>query len=77
MNYERVGDVTLGVTMILIGISPLVLILTGGTQPFGTLSENLNMTLLFAFQLFGLILVAAGFITIKNGRAESNSTSLF
>jgi hypothetical protein len=77
MNHERVGDVVLGTTMILIGIAPLVLILTGSTQPFGTLSENLNAALLFAFQLFGLILVAAGFVTIKNGRAESNSTSLY
>ena len=82
MNQRRIGDVFLGVTMVLIGIAPLGLTLTGrghlmAGYGFGGISGNLNTVLVLVFILCGLFLAVSGANIIRNGRSESDTTSLY
>ncbi|WP_313692325.1 hypothetical protein [Halorarum halobium] len=81
VNQRRIGDVLLGVTMILIGGVPLGLTLTGrghlmAGDGFGALSGTLNTLLVVGFVVCGLVVAAAGVIVVRNGRSGSETTSL-
>jgi hypothetical protein len=43
---------------------------------FGAVSRDLNLLLVVAFAICGLVLTAAGVIVVKNDRPESDTTSL-
>jgi hypothetical protein len=82
MNQRRIGDIFLGVTMIVIGIIPLGLALTGQGQLMagygsGALSRNLDTLLVVVFVVCGLVLAVAGINVVRNGRSETDTTSLY
>ncbi|WP_251341799.1 hypothetical protein [Haloplanus halophilus] len=82
MNQRRIGDIFLGVTMILIGIAPLGLALTGREHLIAgygvdVISGTLNTVLVVVFIVCGLVLAVAGANVVKNGRSESESSSLY
>ncbi|MFC6723272.1 hypothetical protein ACFQE1_02455 [Halobium palmae] len=82
-DEERVGDIVLGVTMVLIGVTPVGLIATGQVElvvagyGLGTDSETLNTALISVFTLCGLVLTVAGYNVAKYGRSESTPPSLY
>ena len=82
MDQRRIGDIFLGMTMVLVGIAPLGLALTGrghliADYGFGAISGNLNTLLVVVFIVCGLILAVSGVNVVRNGRSESDTTSLY
>ncbi|MFC7131448.1 hypothetical protein [Haloferax chudinovii] len=82
MNQRRIGDIFLGVTMVLIGIAPLGLTLTGrghliAGYGFDVISGTINTVLVVVFIVCGLVLAVAGANVVRNGRSESDSSSLY
>lgn len=82
MNQRRIGDILLGVTMVLIGIAPLGLALTGRGNlivgyGFDGISGTLTTVLVVVFIVCGSVLAVAGANVVKNGRSESERSSLY
>jgi hypothetical protein len=82
MNQKRIGDIFLGVTMVVIGIAPLGFALTGrgyltAGYGLGSLSGGLNTLLVVIFIVCGLVLAVAGVNVVRNGRSETDTTSLY
>ena len=82
MNQRRIGDVFLGVTMVLIGVAPLGFALTGwgdltAGNGFSAISGNLKTLVGMVSIVFGLVLATAGVNVVRNGRSESDTHSLY
>jgi hypothetical protein len=82
MNQRRIGDVFLGVTMVLIGVAPLGFALTGwgglmADNRFSAISGNLKTLLGVVFIVSGLVLAVTGVNVVRNGRSESDTPSLY
>lgn len=80
MNQRRIGDILLDVTAILIGITPLGLVLTGRGHliaGYDVISGTLNTVLVVVLIFCGLIFAVAGANAVINGRSESESHSLY
>jgi hypothetical protein len=85
MELERIEDLILGTTMIILGTLPTGLLLVGRGQTsvfldsasVSVLPERSRMLLVFVLCVCGLTLAALGVLTIKNGRSRSTTTGLF
>jgi hypothetical protein len=85
MELERIEDLILGTTMIILGTLPTGLLLVGRGQSslfldsasVSVLPERSRMLLVVVLCVCGLTLAAMGVLTIKNGRSRSTTTGLF
>ena len=81
MNRERIGDVVLGVTMVLLGTVPAGLVATGRAELLVAgdtfIPPPLGTVLVAFFTLCGLVLAAAGVNVLRHGRSDSDSGSLY
>jgi hypothetical protein len=85
MELERIEDVVLGTTMIILGTLPIGLLLVGRGQTsvlldsvsVSVLPDRFRMLLVMVLCVCGLTLAAMGVLTIKNGRSRSITTGLF
>jgi hypothetical protein len=85
MELERIEDLVLGTTMIILGTLPTGLLLVGRGQSLlfldsviaSVLPDPFRMLLIVVLCVCGLTLAAMGVLTIKNGRPRSTTTGLF
>lgn len=81
MDRGRIGDVVLGVTMVLLGAAPLELVVTGRTElvaagcGLGGFPRNLSTIFAITSTVCGLISAVAGINVVRYG--GSDSTSLY
>lgn len=85
MALERIEDVVLGTTMIILGALPTGLLLVGRGQTLlfldsvsaSVLPERFRLLLVVVLCVCGLTLAAMGVLTITNGRSRLTTTGLF
>jgi len=85
VEIDRIEDLALGTTMVILGALPTGLFLIGRGQTLlfldsataSVLPERFRLLLVVVLCVCGLTLAAMGILTIKNGRSRSTTTGLF
>ncbi|MFC4451487.1 hypothetical protein [Halorussus aquaticus] len=83
MDRGRIGDIILGVAMVLLGVAPVGLVVTGRTQLVvasygpGGFPENLTAIFTLISAVCGLILAVGGINVMRGESSDATSPSLY